>query len=151
MASSTNRINRYLKAIEDQLLFLVPTAVIAHGFDVNGDENLTVVFSGQTHRVRGKPETAPASGLTDGLGLTQRVYVPDLIQVGIDISAEGAGLDADTETIRAALYIVCASKNTRCQIFAKSSIALADMIDGDASLVLNYQPAIDGFGYLGNL
>lgn len=151
MASSTQRVNRYLKAIEDQLLFWIPTAVVTHAFDGNGDENLVIAFSGQTHRVRGKPESAPASGLVDGLGLTQRVYVPDVIQVGIDTSAEGGGLDSDTELARAVLYIVCSSKNTRCQIFEKSAIALTDMVDGDASLVLNFQPAYDGFGYLGNL
>ncbi len=151
MSAYTQRINRYLKAIEDQLLFYIPTAVITHSFDGNSDECLAIAFSGQTHRVRGKPETAPASGLTDGLGLTQRVYVPDVIQVGIDTSAEGGGLDADTEKMRTALYIICSSKNTRCQVFAKSGIALADMVDGDASLLLNFQPAYDGFGYLVNM
>lgn len=151
MTAFTQRVNRYLKQIEDRIAFLIPTAVITHAFDVNGDETLAIAFSGQTHRVRGKPETAPASGTVDGLGLTQRVYVPDVFQVGIDTSAEGAGLDADTELARAALYIVVTSLNARTQVFAKSAIALTDMVDGDASLVLNYQPAYDGFGYLVNM
>jgi len=150
MASYTQKITRLLKAIEDQIGFLIPTAVVTHAFDANSDECLAIAFSGQTHRVRGKPETAPACGAVDGLGLTQRVYVPTVIQVGIDISAEGAGLDADTELARTALYVIVSSKNTRCQIFAKSAIALADMIDGDASLLLNYSYSVDGTGIMGN-
>lgn len=151
MSAYTQRANRYLKAIDEQISFWIPTAVITHSYDANGDENLSLVFSGQTHRIRCMPETAPACGTVDGLGLTQRVYVPDLIQVGIDIAAEGGGLDADTELMRAVIYIVTSSKNTRLQVFAKSSIALADMIPGDASLILNFQPAYDGSGYLGNM
>lgn len=151
MSANTQRINRWLKAIEDQIAFWIPTAVITHAYDTSNDECLAIEFSGQTHRVRGKPEAAPASGQYDGLGLAQRVYAPDLLQIGIDTSAEGGGLDADTELMRAALYTVVTSKNCRCQIFAKSSIALTDMVDGDASLVFNFQPAYDGFGYTLNM
>lgn len=151
MSANTKRIERYLKAIEDQIKFLLPTAVITRAYDGNGDETLAVAFSGQTHRIRGKPETAPACGAVDGLGIAQKVYVPDVLQVGIDTTAEGAGLDADTELARSILYVVVSSKNCRTQIFGKDGIALTDMVDGDASLILNYQPAYDGWGYSLNM
>lgn len=150
MSSNTQRVNRYLKAIEDQIAFILPTAVIAHAFDVNGDENLTIVINGRTHRVRGKPETAPASGLTDGLGLAQRVYTPDVLEGGIDTAA-GSDASAGIPHERVAIDTIVTSKNTRVRLHEKASIALTDMVEGDASIVLSYQPAIDGFGYLGNL
>lgn len=150
MTAYTARINRYLKQAEDRIQFLLPTAVIAHAFDVSGDENITIVINGRTHRVRGKPEAAPASGLTDGLGLTQRVYVPDVFQLGISLSA-GSDASAGIPLERAAIATIVTSLNTRVQWFEKAAVALADMVDGDASLLLTYQPAYDGFGYLGNL
>jgi hypothetical protein len=150
MSAFTQRINRYLKAIEDQVQFLLPTAVIAHAFDVNGDENLTIAINGRTHRVRGKPETAPASGLVDGLGLTQRVYVPDVLEAGISTSA-GTDASAGIPVERAVIYTVVTSKGTRARLHEKAAVALTDMVEGDASVVLVFQPAYDGFGYLGNL
>jgi hypothetical protein len=157
MASYTNKISRLLKAIEEQVQALLPTAVIAHAFTaVNADpllsqnESLTVVINGRTHRIAGFPETAPASGLTDGLGLAQRVYVPTVLVSGVSLSA-GGDASAGIPLERAVITTVVTSKNTRARLHEKAAIALADMVQGDASQVLDYNWCYDNaFGTMGN-
>jgi hypothetical protein len=152
MASYTQKITRLLKAIEDQIQSLLPTAVIAHAFSAspNLDESLTIVINGRTHRIAAFPETAPASGLVDGLGLPQRVYVPTVIASGVSLSA-GSDASAGIPLERAVITTVVTSKNTRARLHEKAAIALADMVDGDASLVLNYNWSYDNaYGYMGN-
>lgn len=150
MPTSTLKPTRLLKAIEDQLAVLAPTAVVTHAFDgTTFDESIAIVYNTKTYRVRCRAEAAPASGTLDGLGLTQRVYSPDLIQVGIDIATP----DANTEFMKCALGAIVYRKDTRVQWFAKSSIALTDMVDGDASLILNVSPGNETgvWGYMGNI
>lgn len=152
MASYTQKINRLLKAIEDQVQYLLPTAVITHAFSAspNFDESIAIVINGRTHRVAGFPETAPASGLTDGLGLAQRVYVPTVLAAGVDTSA-GSDASAGIAKERAVLYAVVTSKMTRARLHEKSSVALTDMVDGDASIVLNFSwPYDTPYGTMGN-
>jgi len=151
MAANTQKNIRLIEAIQEQLGFLASAAITTKLFDVNDDVYLTVAYSGQTHLVRCKHETAPACGALDGLGLTQRVYTPTIMQLGVDTAAESGGLDADTEFIRAILYVVVASKGTRVEVYAKSGIALTDMVLTDASLVANYNSLYDGSGYMGNI
>jgi hypothetical protein len=154
MATNTQKPTRLLKAIEDQLSVLVPTATVVHAFDgTTFDESIAITYTAKVYRVRIRAEAAPASGTLDGLGLTQRVYSPDLIQVGIDISGEGAGLTTDCELMKQALAAIIYRKDCRVQWFAKSSIALTDMVDGDASLVLTVNPGNETgvWGYQGNI
>lgn len=154
MSTNTNKPARLLKAIEEQILFLIPTAVVTHSFIATpgatyGDEYLTVAFSGQNHLILCNAEAAPASGLTDGLGLTQRVYTPDVIRLGLDI---GAGLaDADTALAHGILTAVCASKNTRFAYHQKAAIAIAELVAGDATEIWGASFGEYGvFGYMGN-
>jgi hypothetical protein len=152
MASYTNKISRLLKAIEEQVQHLLPTAVIAHAFSAspNFDESISIVINGRTHRVAAFPETAPASGLKDGLGLDQRVYVPTVIASGISLSA-GGDASAGIPLERAVITTVVTSKNTRARLHEKAAIALADMVQGDASTVLDYNWNYDNaFGTMGN-
>lgn len=152
MSTNTQKPARLLAAIKEQIQFLLGSgAVIADAFDANDDPYLSIAFSGQTHLVLVKHELAPASGLTDGLGLTQRVYTPDVAFVGIDTAAEGAGLDADTEKAKAVITAVVAPKFTRLSWHYKAAIAVAELVDGDATQVVTFSPAYDGFGYLGNM
>lgn len=152
MASYTQKVTRLLKAIEDQIQALLPTAVITHAYSAapNYDESISIAINGRTHIVAGFPETAPASGLTDGLGLAQRVYVPTVLVAGVSLSA-GTDASAGIPKERVVIDTVVTSKNTRARLHEKAAIALADMVAGDASIVLDYNWCYDNaFGTMGN-
>jgi len=152
MASYTNKISRLLKAIEEQVQHLLPTAVIAHAYSATPDfdESLSITINGRVHRVAAFPETAPASGLLDGLGLPQRVYVPTVLVSGVSLSA-GTDASAGIPLERAVITTAVTSKNTRARLHEKAAIALADMVAGDASIVLDYNWCYDNaYGTMGN-
>ena len=61
---------------------------VTKAYDTNGDVYLAITVSSTIDAIiRFTTVAAPASGATDGLGLTQRVYTPHLAQVLFDIAA----------------------------------------------------------------
>lgn len=145
MASATGKADRLIKAIGDEIALKFPTAVLTYGYDANIDATLDIALASNTHRLRIKPEAAPASGATDGLGLTQRVYVPYVIQFARDTTAAA-------DALQYYFSALLASKGARVEFYTKATPAYADMTGPTATnFITQYQfQGADVWGYLSN-
>jgi hypothetical protein len=97
------KIARLAKALQDDLILRLGSAAnsfpVAVAYDGNKDLYLTVTDApGSSAIVKFETQAAAFSGQTDSLGLTQAVYTPHIVKLGIDAGATGA-LASDTATL----------------------------------------------------
>ena len=121
--AATQKIERLVQAILDEAAYRCPAYTFVKSYDASSNILITVTGTGiSTSYILVLPESAPASGLTDGLGLTQRVYVPDVIRFGYDTSAA-----FDAKFANFALFAILVSKGTAVEVYTDASIAASDL------------------------
>jgi len=146
--AATQKIERLAQSIIDEATLRAKPSdiVIAKSYDANNDLLLTITGTGlSTMYILILPEIAPASGTTDALGLTQRVYTPDIIRFGWDatntLSAVAGGL---------LLLASCLTKGCRVDMHSDAGITAADLITATLDhFVVSYQNL--DWGYLANV
>ena len=141
--SVTQKCERLAQAIADELQLRIPIVgtsndyavadfVITKSYDADSNVYLTVTpKTGISHFILIRPEDAIPSlpvYATDGLGLPQRVYVPNIIRLGLDTTyAIGASPVALT------LIAVCVLKGCKTEFYQSATIAESDVRTGPSN------------------
>jgi hypothetical protein len=124
--AATQKCERLAQAILDEVQYRCPAYTFVKSYDADSNILFTVTGSGiSTSYILILPEAAPASGATDGLGLTQRVYVPDVIRFGYDSSAAFEAVFANF-----ALFSILSKLGTAVEVYISATIAASDLRTG---------------------
>jgi hypothetical protein len=127
--AATQKCERLAQAILDEAAFRCPAYTFVKSYDADSNILFTITGTGiATSYILILPEAAPASGATDGLGLTQRVYTPDVIRFGYDSSAAFEAAFANF-----ALFHILALKGTAVEVYVSATIAASDLRAGPSN------------------